>query len=383
MPIDDGEVAIVGGGTMGAMALWRLASRGVKAVCFEQYSPGHDRGAAGGETRIFRTAYAKSSMYVPLLRESRELWQALEAESGRRLLGLTNSLAVGDGDSASMRTVSDSIERYGLPHEVLDADEFAARFPQHSLLDGDAVVLDHEGGYLRPDLALVAATRRAEELGGVVERYHRVEAVVPDQGGVTVRVDGTSRRFRTVVLAAGPWTGRFLPAAAPFLTVKRPTQAWFAARDPEQWKPENSPPLTRMSGLEGTAINGAYVLPSIDGVAVKLGLAHANHELVEDPDQLDRTFTFAQIEQLREVAERIVPGVYPDPIRLAAYVEAYTPDGHPLVGKVPGTENVVLLCGFSGHGFKLSPAFGDIAADFVIDGLTPRPIDYLSPGRYL
>jgi sarcosine oxidase len=48
------------------------------------------------------------------------------------------------------------------------------------------------------------------------------------------------------------------------------------------------------------------------------------------------------------------------------------------VGPLPGAENVVLLAGFSGHGFKLSPAFGDIAADLALDGTSPRPIDFIS-----
>ena len=53
----DARVAVVGTGSMGAMALWQLARDGVDAIGFERYSPGHDQAAAGGESRIFRTAY--------------------------------------------------------------------------------------------------------------------------------------------------------------------------------------------------------------------------------------------------------------------------------------------------------------------------------------
>lgn len=378
MKVEDAEVAIIGGGTMGTMALWRLAARGVPAICFEQFSPGHDRGAAGGETRIFRTAYLEDPQYVPLLQEAQRLWRQLESDSGHRLLTLNGALMVGDVESGRMQNVLRSIEEYGLRHERLSAGELADRYPQHRPLVGDVAVLDVDAGFLRPDLALVAAAARAEALGGVVERYQRVESFSFNGDGVTVRLDGRDRRFRRAVVAPGPWAGSLLPQLAPVLTLKRPTQAWFAARDPEQFRPDRNPVLLRMSAAED-----AYVLPSVDGAVVKMGLSSSSHDLVPDPDRLDRTITTAQMRQYRTVAETILPGVFPDPVRYGAYVEAYTPDGHALVGKLPGAENVVLLCGFSGHGFKLAPVFGDVAADLVLTGGTERPVSHLAPDRHL
>ena len=51
------RVAVVGTGTMGSQAAWRLASRGADVVGYDRYAPGHDRSAAGGETRVFRSAH--------------------------------------------------------------------------------------------------------------------------------------------------------------------------------------------------------------------------------------------------------------------------------------------------------------------------------------
>ena len=61
-------------------------------------------------------------------------------------------------------------------------------------------------------------------------------------------------------------------------------------------------------------------------------------------------------------------------------MEGYTKSSRPLVGPLPGAgnENVILLAGFSGHGFKLSPAYGDIAADLALNGSSPQPIDFIS-----
>jgi sarcosine oxidase len=73
-----------------------------------------------------------------------------------------------------------------------------------------------------------------------------------------------------------------------------------------------------------------------------------------------------------------MPDLHPDPTRLSVYMEGYTESSRPLVGPLPGAENVVLLAGFSGHGFKLAPAFGDIAADLALDGASEQPIDFIS-----
>ena len=50
---------------------------------------------------------------------------------------------------------------------------------------------------------------------------------------------------------------------------------------------------------------------------------------------------------------------------------------------MPGVDNVWVLGGFSGHGFKMAPAFGRVAADLVITGKSSLPIEHLDPERFL
>src|SRR5215475_2096201 len=95
----DAEVAVIGTGTMGSMTLWNLARAGIPAIGFEQYTLGHDRSAAGGESRIFRVAYREGPQYVPMLLRARDLWRELEAEAGRDLLTVTGGLMIGDAGS--------------------------------------------------------------------------------------------------------------------------------------------------------------------------------------------------------------------------------------------------------------------------------------------
>ena len=58
-----------------------------------------------------------------------------------------------------------------------------------------------------------------------------------------------------------------------------------------------------------------------------------------------------------------------------------TPDQHAVVGRHPTAAGVVVACGFSGHGFKLTPVLGEVLADLVVDGTTPYDLSLLDPLR--
>jgi sarcosine oxidase len=366
------RVAVVGVGTMGSQAAWRLAVRGAEVVGYDRFAPGHDRSAAGGETRIFRSAHFEDTRYVPLLQHADALWEQLQQETGRELRRLTGCLLMGSPEGQQMATVLDSIAEHGLDHDVLDAESLAKRFPQHRLDDGDAVVLDRRAGFIRPELTIQTAARRAEQLGAVIHRYTPVREIVPVANGVEIRTDTGSERFDAAVVTPGPWVNDLLPDLPWEVDVRRVISAWFMSTAPDAWFGQERPAFIRTSPTH------CYGLPSPDGVSVKLGLSQALHRLADDPNQLDRTVQPQELEIYRDLIGRYLPDLCPDPTRLAVYMEGYTESSRPLVGPLPGNENVILLAGFSGHGFKLSPAFGDIAADLALNGSSSQPIDFIS-----
>ena len=56
-----------------------------------------------------------------------------------------------------------------------------------------------------------------------------------------------------------------------------------------------------------------------------------------------------------------------------------TPDRHPIIGRVPGLDGLLLANGFSGHGFQHAPIVGQLLAEIVVDGLA-RTVDVSSLG---
>ena len=45
-----------------------------------------------------------------------------------------------------------------------------------------------------------------------------------------------------------------------------------------------------------------------------------------------------------------------------------TPDWHPILDKIPGHDGIYCALGFSGHGFKLSPAVGQAMSELIVNG---------------
>lgn len=373
----DAEVAVIGTGTMGAMTLWRLARAGIDVIGFEQYTLGHDRSAAGGESRIFRTAYREGPEYVPMLLRARDLWRELETETGRDLLTMTGGLMIGDAGSDELRNVLTSAERFALPHDVLDTAAMSAHYPQHRpLLDGEIAILDHTAGVIRPEFAVVSAARRAHDLGATIYDRTQITAVEPDSSGVTVHANGRTFRVSQAVVAAGPWTARFAPELAPSITPRRVVMTWHMANDPTAYHPDRFPVFIRTS--DGVHISG---FPTLDGGSVKIAVAATFTDLAA-PDDLDRNVAPEILAATTDAVARFMPGLHPGPVRVSAYMDGYTPDGHGLVGPLFVAPNMWLLGGFSGHGFKLSPAIGQATADLILHGTSDLPITHLDPSRW-
>ena len=371
----DAEVAVVGVGTVGSMLMWQLATRGVSAIGFERHAPGHDRGAVGGETRLFRMAYAEGPQYAHLLRGALDGWRELEHASGTELLVQCGGLTIGSAAGDHVGRMLASAETAGVPVEVLDRDRARERYPQHRLLDGEVAVLDTQAGFLRCEPAVLAATALAEVRGATVLRYTDVDAVIDKGDHVEIRAEDDVWRVREAVVCAGSWTDRLLPAGWDrLLEPRRVRLSWFAARDPEMYTPDRFPIFIRETG--GRHFYGA---PSVDGVSVKVSGLTTSHA-VDDPDRIERRHSREELVAESAVVRDLLPGLHPDPMRTDALTDMYTADGTPVVGRIGRGSRLRIASGFSGRGFKYAPALAAAVAESVASG-TDTPLAFMSPMR--
>ncbi|WP_433468333.1 N-methyl-L-tryptophan oxidase [Spirillospora sp. CA-128828] len=371
----DAETGVIGVGTVGAALLWQLARRGVPAIGFERYAPGHDRAAVGGESRLFRVAYAEGARYTGLLRRALGQWRELEAAAGVPLLGACGGLSIGLPEQDYIRNLLASAQESGTPVEVLDRPAMRARYPQHRLLEGEVGVLDEQAGFLRCETAVVAAADQAERHGARVLRRTEIDVVVEHDDHVEIRAGEQRWRVRQAVLCAGSWTGRFLPdGLRRRLRPHRLLLTWFLARRPEEYTPGRFPIFIRESA--GVHLYGA---PSLDGAGVKVAGAVPAMP-VPDPDAIERRHSRAEIAAVSSAVAELLLGLHPDPIRADAFTDLYTPDGDPLVGRIGGGR-LSIASGFSGRGFKYASALAADVADMLADG-TGAPLDFMAPERF-
>ncbi|NUR05719.1 MAG: N-methyl-L-tryptophan oxidase [Nocardioidaceae bacterium] len=374
----DAKIAVIGTGSIGSMTLWQLARAGVDAIGFEQYAPGHDQAAAGGESRIFRTAYLEGPQYVPLLLRARELWRELEEETGFDLLTLNGGLMIGHQESEPMRIVLASARNFDLPHRVLGVEEMRREYPQHAMRDGEIAFFDEWAGVLRPEFAVLAAATAAQQRGAQVVSGTHVTDVEPHGDGVRIHCGDRTWTVEQAIVTAGPWTNRFVPSLAQHVHPRRLVMTWYhPSGSVTDYLPDRFPIFIR-----DTDDVHVFGIPTLDGGSVKVA-PHASFGQMDDADHLDHNVAASDLEPINAAVAELFPGLVPTPVRVAAYMDAYTTDGHALVGEMPGTANVWLLGAFSGHGFKMAPAFGQVAAELAVDGKTSLPIEHLDPNRFL
>lgn len=360
------KIAVVGLGAVGAQVLWSLSSKaGVEVHGFEGGYVGHPQAGAGGEGRLYRNLELTTMGYMPLIKRSDELWDCLENDSGRRLRRRGGALLFGQADDAQILHALASAQDWNLPHEVYGAEELGRLFPHFSLSENEIGVWDSGAGVIAPEIAVRAAVGQAVAHGAVVHEFAPVEHLDERAGFVDVRLEsGEELTFDHVVVACGGWTTQLVPELREWIVTRRLTSAWFAGRTERGLR--GLPPFMHVAPAY------CYGVPDEDERLVKLGLGFNDHMPAGDPDSVPRHLDHRQVreevEKFAWILRDLIPSLEPNPVRLGTYIESYTRSMHEFMGTAPGHTRVTVLSGFSGHGFKMSPALGEIGAELAVAG---------------
>lgn len=353
----DVDVVVVGGGAMGSAAAGQLARRGHSVRLFEQFEAGHHIGASHGATRNFNLAYAQDD-YLDLVTEARDLWDELSEETGTPLLDLVG--LVNHGDVPRLRRIHEAHTARGIPSEFLSAAEAGERW--RGMRFRSDVLFVPGSGRVRAADSLAALRRSAESRGARFEYSTPVRAVrVDGPDRVLIETDAELVSARRVVVTAGAWTTALIGAsvALPPLVVTQEQPAHFALRDPDDvWPSFNHDPDP------GDPLDAYWYSPVYGMLTPGEGVKAGWHGVgpVTDPDA--RTFRPdpRQLDALRRYVEEWLPGV--DPATAAPISCTYTSTASQDF-ILDSVGPVTIGAGFSGHGFKFTPAIGRILADLV------------------
>jgi sarcosine oxidase len=357
---------VIGLGATGSAALYQLAKRGARVLGIDQFAPPHDRGSSHGGTRITRLAIGEGAHYTPLVTRSHEIWREIERDTGRSLMILNSGLIISSAATSAKTHVPgffqntiDASLKFGIEHEILSASDIRRRFPQFRVQDDEIGYFEKSAGFLRPEECVAAQLELAERHGAEIHANEMMLSFDAKGHGVEIRTDRGTYSAAKLIVAAGAWLPQLLGPSV--FKVYRQVQFWFDVKDAAAFAPERFPIFI---WEPRHAAQGIYGFPSIDGAGFKIATEQYHTETT--PDDVEREISQAEIAAM--FAEHIAPNfayVTPNCLRAMPCLYTVTPDAGFVVDTWPGSERVILASPCSGHGFKHSPAIGEILADMA------------------
>jgi sarcosine oxidase len=350
------DVVVVGAGVFGSWTAWHLAKRKLKVLVLDAYGAAHARASSGGETRIIRMSYAADEIYTRWSQRSLAQWKELSAACSQPLFQQTGVLWLEGPDDLRLRESQATIERCGIPHEVMDNAALTKRYPQ---VNFDGV----SRGLLEPGSGALLARRAVQSVMEEAKKKHAefliAHAITPDGGG-TISKLATSRcgafSAGQFVFACGPWLGKVFPELLGQRIFPTRQEVFFFGTPAGDAR--FAPPALPTWLFNNDEV---YGMPDIESRGLKM--ARDAHGERVDPDTQSRIVSAEGAEWARDYVARRFPALKNAPIvetRVCQYEN--TSNGDFLIDRHSEMPNVWLAGGGSGHGFKHGPALGEYLA---------------------
>jgi monomeric sarcosine oxidase len=358
------HIAVVGAGAFGGWTALYLLRRGARVTLIDAGGPGNARSSSGGDTRIMRRAYGPDQPYTKMASHALRLWKEHDKRWNCRLFHQTGVLwmATADDDQYE-RACLPSLREAGVRVEELSSAEMTRRWPQVKFEDV-------RWGIYEPDSGFLGARNACQEVvkGFVAEGgEYKQEAVLGRseaeyQKGLTLS-DGSKLVADQYVFACGPWLGKLFPETIGDLI--RPTkQDVFFFGTPAGDDRFSEAKLPVWADHRDRFI---YGIPAGEGRGFKI--ADDTRGPAFDPTSGERTASAETLEMVREYLGFRFPAMKGAPL-VETQVCQYenTPDDNFIIDRHPRSDNVWIVGGGSGHGFKHGPAIGEMVAGLVMEG---------------
>ena len=362
------DAAVVGAGVFGAWTAWHLKRAGLKVALTDAYGAANNRASSGGESRIIRMGYGSDEIYTRWAMHSLTLWQEFADRVRQPLLHRTGMLWMAREADPYTLSTEETFSKTGVKFEKLNRSELERRWPQISFGPVTWALYEPESGALMARRAVQAVVDDAVSSG--VQLLSEAVPAPVGQGRVeSVETHGGGRiSAGTYVFACGPWLPKIFPALLGDRIYPTRQEVFFFGAPPGDQR--FAPPLMPTWIDFGAEI---YGIPDLENRGFKVALDRHGPPL--DPDTADRQISPDKLREVREHLAGRFPALEQAPLlesRVCQYEN--TSNGDFLIDRHPEFENVWLVGGGSGHGFKHGPALGEYAATLIISsgGVEPR-----------
>lgn len=367
------DVIVIGAGVVGSSVAYHLAALGAtRVLVLDRATIG--AGTTAQSSGILRTHYSVREN-VELARRS---WSAFtdfaayvgDEDAASGLVRCGYLIAAADDDKrAPLADALAQQQAQGIPVQRLDAAQARELLPIADFSDAALIGFEPEAGFADAYLVATSFARAARRRGvtirenvavhGLSWQGGRVTGVATSEGDYACDVVVSTQNIWTAELAA--WTGVALPLAPE----RHAVLALECAAAPYTYSMPVYKDLASPGMLYCRSYGGSRMLVSEGTVGEKLPPG--------ETEQGD-----IPLDYVAAVGEQVAA-------RFPAYAEAglasswtgvydVTPDWNPVLGRIGGVEGLVAGFGFSGHGFKLSPAVGRVLAQEALGLATDVPL---------
>jgi len=242
-------------------------------------------------------------------------------------------------------------------------------------------------GYLRPRRVVGTQTRLASMHGAEMRGEVRVLGWSSDGERVRVKTEGGEIRAQSLVIAAGAWATRVVSDLGVEVMPTRQVLGWVKpARNAERFARGVMPVWAIDAAHLGEGLYYGFPMmgDELNERAGVRGLKIARHARGNptDPDRNEWAAIEGDEETYRPCLRRWIPDADGAAETMQVCMYENSPDGHFIIDRHPRYANVVVACGFSGHGFKFASVVGEVVADLVQDGKSRHAVDFLGLGRF-
>lgn len=380
------DAIVIGAGVIGTSVAYHLAALGARDVVVL------DRGQIGAGTSSQSSGILRTHYSVPENVElARRSWRVFDSfaeylgdeEASAGLVKCGYLIAAPEGSKvAPLRAALAGQQGQGIQVQLLSPEEARRRLPICRFDDAALIGFEAEAGFADAYLVATGFARAARRLGVRIVEGVEVERLVLE-GGRVAGVETSQGRFASAVVVSVQniwakdierWTGIATPVRA-----ERHSVLALAGPDPYTY----SMPVYKDLGSPGMlycrSYGGAQMLVSEGGVG----------ETLAEPDNDQAEIPIDDVLRVgAQVAERFPS--FESAGLAASWTGVYdvTPDWNPVLGRLADVPGLVVGYGFSGHGFKLSPAVGRALAQEALGlptdvSLAPYALERFRTGALL
>ncbi len=291
------------------------------------------------------------------------------------------TVVVDERNREHLRTTVAMLQRIGVDTAIVTADELKKLDPEAFVDDVALAAFEPHSGYADPVATTESFAAAARKLGAEFSLNALITKIV-HRGGKAIGVidsDGRTHEADAVCVVAGPWTDALIAPLGLRIGIKNERAQIAFFKRPAQLK----------HCIYIDTIAGSYFRPHGDDLTLA-GLGGWKAEPEADPDNFRESTDDDFVAAVRKRLAQRIPAMADAPYSHGhAGIYDVSPDGRAVMGAVPNVAGLFVAAGFSGTGFKTSPAVGASMAELILDGasktvdLTPFGFERILSGQMI